>query len=211
MPEYQVDSIKLESGLNGVIVYVNCKCKGDENRSTNQARFDVKNLEEFIELIRRSIGVTPEQFLHYQFGSLIDRFDEALKDKIYNTGPITPDNIEDRILVPALDARLVPDTNLFPYKPLDKYWDKCIATGLLTIITKRDYNNYYDSEKWCEHMNTKLKNVTLSHVNEDTRGITVKPRGSSYWYIKINYNDANFGNKDVYALCGFWHSFILYD
>lgn len=208
MTEHQIGSIKLESGLNGVIVYVNHKCKDDEQQ--HPARFDVRHFTEFLELIRKSLGLTLEQFLCFQFVSGIDRFDEALNDKIYNVEHITANNIEDRILVPALEKLLVPDTEMFPYDAHNGYWDKCISSGLLTKMTDRNFTNYYDSEKWCHHMNTKLKNVTLSHVNEYISEITVRPKCGSFWYIKINYNDHS-GNKDTYALCGFGHSFIFYN
>jgi hypothetical protein len=162
--------------------------------------------EEFDQLLQNRMGCSLETFTSYSFTSSTKLFDEALFELLYDQRSITPDNIEDRIIVPALNIVQHLNTNTFKYQTIDKYWDNCIDKKLLFKQTNREFNNFYDVTGWCAHINNKLTDVVLEPIPEDNPYIDIKPKGSSYWYLKLTHQSGTV----TYAICGFGHNFISY-
>jgi hypothetical protein len=163
--------------------------------------------QQFEQLIKDRLNISLEEFGSFSFRATTALFDEALYELLYDQNSITPDNIEDRIIVPALNTLSYLDSNTFKYSTIDKYWDQCIEQKLLFKETNREWNNFYNVEAWCKHINTKLTDVIVEPVPEDNEYISIKPKGSSYWYLKLTHKSG----KVVYGFCGFGHNFIWYN
>lgn len=152
--------------------------------------------DQFVALIRERLDMSLDEFRVHCFKSDIEAFDDALFEILYDKTSITPDNIKDRIIVPSLDSLSQLNTNSFKYEVIDRYWDRCIEQKLLFKMTNRQYNNFYDVTAWCAHINTKLSHTVITPIPEYNPHITIKPKGSSYWYMRLNHEDG----RVVYAV-----------
>ena len=160
--------------------------------------------EAFDGLVRKGFGVPMAEFKCFQ--SNIKEFDHALFEILYDQASITVDNIEDKILIPALNTFDYVDSDSFKYQALNHYWNNCLDRQLVCKITDREFNNFYDVNAWCQHMNTKLTDVVLEPVPEENPFIDIQPKGSSYWYLKLSHRNGRIS----YAICGFSYNFICY-
>lgn len=174
---------------------------GEAHSSRDNAIW-VYSSEEINDLLKQ-IGRNIDNLVGYEFQSKYKYFDDAWNRHIF--GIIKEEDIEDKIIVPALANIAHPDQNQYEYKYLDRYFDEIVfGTKELVKITKYKWNNYYDSTKWLKRIQAKIPNVNLTPILDENK-YDIKPRGSSYWYITATKD----GSEHA-AIMGFGKNFITW-
>ena len=158
--------------------------------------------EEKANKLLEKVGRTISNLEGYTFKSKC--FSDAWNRHVFTD--ISSDEIEDSIIVPTLSMICSPDTNSYTYDSIDKYFDKVVFDDkeLVCITPDRKYNKYYDCTKWLNRLQAKVPNVQLEAILDED-AYDVKPRGSSFWYIRATKD----GNTRA-AIMGFSQNFIMW-
>jgi hypothetical protein len=161
-----------------------------------------KSKEEIDELMSKRLGLTFEDLCSYKFKSKHETFKKAMKRLLFESPKW--EQIEDKIIIPALENIAYPDKNKFKRKTLVRYFSQVFAKGDIHRIQSVKYGYYHDATKWCERLQTKMPNIKLISI-VNVNPFNTHPQHHNFWHINVVKD-----GKDHFAFMSFDKDFVTW-